>query len=175
MIFADDNPEDAFAKAYEEYADAIFRHCTFRIFNRERGMELMQETFMRTWEYIAKGNDIENVQAFLYRTANNIIVDEIRRKMKRREDSLEEMIEQGFEPGTDDDAETMKSNVDGHRLMDVLREVEEPYRTALVMRYIDGFSPAEIAEATGESPNTISVRIHRGTEKLRALATPSDA
>ena len=61
-----------FADAYDAYADAIFRHCAFRCFNRERARELMQETFIKAWDFLVSGKDIDNVQAFLYKTANNL-------------------------------------------------------------------------------------------------------
>lgn len=170
MIRSSDNPEASFAAAYDEYADAIFRHCAFRVFNREVAKDIMQDTFLKTWEYVAKGNDIENIQAFLYRTANNLIIDAARRNQKRKEESLETLAEQGFEPSDESLAEhDMKIHADAEMAFETLNQVEEPYRSALVMRFIDDLSPAEIAELTGESPNTISVRIHRGTEKLRSL------
>jgi DNA-directed RNA polymerase specialized sigma24 family protein len=37
------------------------------------------------------------------------------------------------------------------------------------MRYVDGLSPQEIAGLIGESENVVSVRVHRGLKKLRAL------
>ena len=37
------------------------------------------------------------------------------------------------------------------------------------MRYVDDLSIKEIAEITGETENNVSVRIHRGLEKLREL------
>lgn len=168
-IRASQSPEESFTQAYDQYADAIFRHCAFRLGHRERGRELMQETFLKTWEYVAKGHDIDNVQAFLYRTANNVLIDDVRRRKIRPEVSLDALAEQGFEPGTDADAESMKNAVDMSRIATVLQQLDEPYRSALVMRYIDDLSPSEIAELTGESPNTISVRLHRATEKLQIL------
>ena len=169
MIRASDAPEEAFNEAYNAYADAIFRHCAFRLINRERGREIMQDTFMKTWEYIAKGKNIDNVQAFLYRTANNLIIDEVRRRNIRPETSLDALMEEGFEPGTDDDARAMRDTVDIKRILAVLNKMEEPYRGALVMRYVNDLSPADIAGITGESPNVISVRLHRATEKLKSL------
>jgi RNA polymerase sigma factor (sigma-70 family) len=44
------------------------------------------------------------------------------------------------------------------------------YRTAITMRYLDEMSPREIAEALGVSENVVSVRIHRGIEKLSKMA-----
>src|SRR5690349_19793406 len=60
-----------FLQAYDEFADPIFRHCYFRVFRRDRAKELVQETFLRAWEYQLQGKPIENIRAFLYRIANN--------------------------------------------------------------------------------------------------------
>ena len=51
----------------------------------------------------------------------------------------------------------------------VLQQIDEPYRSTVIMRYIDDLSPQEIAEATGDSVNVISVRINRGMKKLKSL------
>ncbi len=169
-IRANDRPEQAFTEAYEAFADPIFRHCAFRLFHRERAREIMQETFVRAWEYVAGGKNIDNVRAFLYRTANNLVVDEIRHRISRPEQSLDAMLEAGFEPGDDArDATSMATNVDIGRIRTALEQVDEPYRSALVMRFVDGLPPADIAHITGESANVISVRLHRGVEKLQTI------
>src|SRR3989344_9327840 len=98
QIKATQKAEDLFAEAYEQYANEIFRHCYYRAHDRERALELMQETFMRTWEYIAAGHDIDNVRAFLYRSASNLVINDARRKKLRKEESLEQMQEEtGFD------------------------------------------------------------------------------
>lgn len=164
-----DNAEQIFAAAYEKYADAIFRHCYFRVFDQDRGKELMQECFMKTWEYLTRGKEIDNVQAFLYRTANNLIIDEVRRSKKRKVESLETLQEEGFDVGTDEDSEAMKSKIGEERIIAILQQVEHPYREVLIMRFIDGLQPVEIAELLRESANAVSVRINRGVKKLRSL------
>lgn len=167
-IQADSHAAEHFAEGYDEYADAIFRHCLFRVFDREKAKELMQDTFMKTWEYIAAGNDIDNVQAFLYRTANNLVVDFIRRRVKRTEESFEDMQDAGFDI-VGEDGRDQGREMDAARVAAILHQVEEPYRTALVMRYVDEMKPKEIAEMLGETANVISVRINRGLKMLRSL------
>src|SRR6266568_8175773 len=41
------NPEEMFLEIYEAHADAIFRHCYFRVSDRDRAKELTQESFMK--------------------------------------------------------------------------------------------------------------------------------
>lgn len=157
-----------FAKAYDTYADAIFRHCAYRCFDRERAKELMQETFMKAWDYLSAGNDIDNVQAFLYRTANNLIVDEARRAKKRKVVSFEDMQEEGFDIEGEDGREQGRI-FDAKAVAEVLHELEEPYRTAIIMRYVDELSPKEIAELLHETANVVSVRLNRGMKMLRTI------
>ncbi|MDP7068913.1 MAG: sigma-70 family RNA polymerase sigma factor [Candidatus Peribacteraceae bacterium] len=157
-----------FAEAYDAYSDSIFRHCCYRCFNRERARELMQDTFMKTWDYLAAGNDIDNVQAFLYRTANNLLIDEARRRKKREVVSFEDMAEDGFDIEGEDGRDQAKV-FDAKAVAEILYELEEPYRTALIMRYIDELSPKEIAELLNETANGVSVRINRGLKMLRTI------
>lgn len=165
IIRASHNAEEDFSKAFAEYKDEIFRHCHYIVFNRELAVEIMQDAFMKTWEYIADGNDIDNVRAFLYRVASNLCFNNRR---KKSETSLEALQEEGFDPPSED--ERLKRDVVAEEeVMHVLKKIEEPYRTAISMRYIQGLSPAEIAEILDESPNTVSVRITRGVKQLRTL------
>ncbi|MFH1670841.1 MAG: sigma-70 family RNA polymerase sigma factor [Patescibacteria group bacterium] len=167
ISYSSKNPEEDFAQAYEQYADAIFRHCTFRVFNRELGKELMQETFMKTWEYIAKGHDIDNVRAFLYKTANNLVLNHVRRKKLRTIVSLEDMQESGFDIDGESGKE-IKEDIDAKEVMRVLGTIKEPHRSLLVMRYIDELQPVEIAKLVGGTANAVSVKLNRAVKYLRS-------
>lgn len=73
-----------------------------------------------------------------------------------------------WEPSVDTQ-DVLWDTIDGHMAMETLQELDVPYRDVVVMRYIDGLSPQEIAEILEETPNVVSVRIHRALEKLRTL------
>ena len=158
--------EQKFLQAYEAYNDAIFRHCYFRVFRRDRAKELVQETFMRVWEYMAGGKEIENIRAFLYRVANNLIVDESR---KRKEWSLDELQETGFDPKSPLDDARRDAVLDGKFARERLEHLDAAYRQVVIMRYIDDLQPKEIAQILDESENTVSVRIHRGIKRFREI------
>ncbi|KKU51191.1 MAG: hypothetical protein A3F26_03185 [Candidatus Ryanbacteria bacterium RIFCSPHIGHO2_12_FULL_47_12b] len=157
-------PEE-FLRAYDKYADAIFRHCYFRLSDRELAQDTAQETFTRTWKYIADGGDVKNIRAFLYRVAHNLIIDEWKRK---KAVSLEELAEKGFDPKDDNNVD-LANVFDAREAAKVLELLDKPYREVVVMRYIDDMSPKEIARILGETENTISVRIHRALKKAKEL------
>lgn len=159
--------EKAFLEAYEEYADALFRHCLLRVRDREQAKDLVAETFTKTWDYLSQGKKVDYLRAFLYRVANNLIVDQSRRK---RSSSLDAMMdEDGFEV-VDENIKDPAILPDARRAMQLLGSLEEMYRAAITMRFIDGLTPKEIAAALSVSENVVSVRIHRGIERLKRLA-----
>ena len=165
----DANSVDTFSAAYDKYANAIFRHCYFHTFNREQAKNLLQETFIKTWGYLVAGNEIEHMRAFLYKVATNLIINDAR---KKKSVSLEALQEEGFDPGEDDE-NIGRDWMAEKQAMTALQEIAEPYRTAVTLRHIEGFHPAEIAQITGVSANVASVRIHRGLKQLR-LALQSE-
>jgi RNA polymerase sigma-70 factor (ECF subfamily) len=161
--------EKRFLEAYEAHSDALFRHCYFRVYNRDRARDLTQEAFTKTWDYLLQGKEIENLRAFLYQVATNLIIDESRRRKKQTELSLERLQETGFDPG-EDETDRLTARADGRMLMPLLARLDSKYSQVIVLRYIDDLSPREIAEVVGKTENVVSVRIHRGLRKLRKLA-----
>jgi DNA-directed RNA polymerase specialized sigma24 family protein len=65
---------EMFLDAYDKYSEAIYLHCFFRVFSRERAEELEQETFMKTWQYLLDGKEIKTIRPWGYRGSNKIIV-----------------------------------------------------------------------------------------------------
>lgn len=160
-------PEELFLAAYEEYADALLRHVLLRVRDRELAKDIVQEAYSKTWVYMSEGKVIEYLRAFLYRVANNLIIDWAR---KKKASSLETMMEDdGFEPA-DDNVKDFADVPAAREAIKLLGELDEMYRTAITMRYLDEMTPSEIAEALGVSENVVSVRIHRGIEKLSKMA-----
>lgn len=164
--------EASFLKAFDEYADALFRHASYRLSDRERAIEIVHDTFTKVWGYIKKGHHIDAYKPFLYRVLNNLIIDEYRR---RKELSLDAILDEEYAAeGAIDDLTTggieeLTFSLDAKRAADLLAEVPVMYREVLVLRYIDGLGPKEISGLLEETENIVSVRIHRGLKMLREL------
>lgn len=173
-----DDLQKSFEEAFEAYSDELFRHASMRLSDRERALELTQETFMKVWVYARKAQkndsaDIREIRPFLYRTLRNLIIDEYR---KHKATSLEAMAERNdmdveafLAPDESNTLEAAVGRYEGARALEALKRLDDPYREAVTLRYVDGLSPQEIAPMIGESENVVSVRVHRGLKKLKAI------
>lgn len=166
------NLKESFSKAYDDFSDAIFRYCHYQTSNRELALDLTSDTFTKTWEYLSKGKEVDNLRAFLYRVANNLIIDYRR---KKKESSLDFLTEQGFDIETENENELHENAFEGKLAMEAVHKLDESYRDVLLMRYVDDFSIKEIAKILNEKENNISVRIHRAMEKLKSILNPEES
>ena len=162
-----DNPEKIkkdFIVAYDELADKLFRYCFFKISDREKAKDLVQDIFVKSWQYITSGKEISNIKPFLYKVANNLIIDHYRRS---KEISLDSLREKGFDPPSTGEREIL-SQAEHSRAVDVLTDLPDKYKEIIIWRIVEGLSPGEIAEILGVSENVVSVRLNRALKKLRA-------
>jgi RNA polymerase sigma factor (sigma-70 family) len=161
-----EDDKNKFIESYDKYAEAIFRYCLFRAYDRERARELMQETFTRTWEYLEKGNRVENLKAFLYRVAHNLCVNEFAHPKSFSLDEMKENVD--FDP-KDDKSRSLEHNAEIVLLLDKMKLLLPKERELLTLRYIDDLAVSEIAELLNMIPNTVTVKIRRAEESLRKL------
>jgi RNA polymerase sigma-70 factor (ECF subfamily) len=164
--------EKIFMESYDEFSDAIFRYALFQTSNREIALDITQDTFTKTWQYLQKGEVVDNIKAFLYRVAKNLIID-YRRKKKSY--SLDEIMDTGVDFQTDDNIEEEKQKeFETEKVLRTMDKIDEKYREILAMRYVEEMSIKEISDTTGMSQNHVSVMIHRGIDKLKKLLKDYD-
>lgn len=157
-------------KAFDTYADALFRHASIRLSDRERAIEIVHDAFTKVWGYMREGREIESFRPFLYKVVGNLIIDEYRR---RRETSLDAILEtEGVDEGMftelrEEPVESLIDTLDARAAVAALSVLPDIYRESVVLRFIDGLTPKEIAALIEESENVVSVRIHRGIKMLK--------
>jgi RNA polymerase sigma-70 factor (ECF subfamily) len=54
------------------------------------------------------------------------------------------------------------------RIIRALMQVKEPFRTVLVLYYVEGYKQAEIAKMTGTSVSAVKMRLNKGKKLLEA-------
>jgi RNA polymerase sigma factor (sigma-70 family) len=95
--------------------------------------------------------------------ARNLVIDWYR---KRKEQSLDALAEDGFEFASNEHG-TIEDHAQLREVLDTIRELNDLSREALILRFVEGFSPKDIAALSGETANAVSVRINRALKKVQ--------
>ncbi len=157
-----------FETIYEKESDAIFRFCLVRVSSREQSLDITQETFLRLWQSLKKGEDIQNSRAFLFTIAHRLVIDWYRKKKSLSWDKIFSKDDKEIDVVDEKTTEiNLSTSAEGRYLMDKINELSPSYRDPVYLRYGEDLSPPEIGEILGISTNAASVRINRGLEELR--------
>jgi len=101
------------------------------------------------------------------RVALNLVRTEYRRAALRR--PAPAPVEGVADPRAGDPLDALAEEEEKARFWERFGQLPEKERTALVLRFAEGLTCAEIARVFGTSPNAVSCLLHRGKERARTL------
>lgn len=160
--------EKLFMEMHDSFSDEIFRFCLSKTRNRDLALDITQETFIKTWDYLRSGKTIEMARGFLYRAARNLIIDHSRKKQSLSLDALFDDTTQS-EDVPDSSMVPDGSPFDQKLAIEKLKQLPEQHFEILSLRFIQELTIPEISKIYKESENTISVRIHRAIKAAQKL------
>lgn len=154
-----------FSKIYDQYVTKIYRFIYLKVSSQEVAEDLSSEVFVRTWEtYRSESTKIENIQAYLYQVARNIVADHYRtRKVKIV--SVEETIDIVDSAASLQDQAVLNLEMD--RIQEALATMQDDHQNLIIWRYLDELSVPEIAQITGKTEDNVRVGIHRALQALK--------
>jgi len=167
---------EAFRAIVEAYSQPLWR-AAFRVLGDGAAAEdAVQNTFLRAWRSLDRFDEKAELSTWLYRIAINAAID-LRRERKRREPFSAPVPEDfnGQARAASETPDPQKSAVWrdlADRAQDVIAELPEAERTAILLRHFEGCSIAEIAAALGSGENAAKQAVFRAVHKVRAVLGP---
>jgi RNA polymerase sigma-70 factor (ECF subfamily) len=174
--------------AFEELCRRKTRSILFNAYtmtgNADDAQDVAQEAFVAMFKGIGKLKSPEAIDVWLYRIVQNCCRRFWERHAYRKHEAGE--IPDAEEVDASDDDEDfipesyMENKEDADRLYEIVLDLPEKKREAILLYYYNGLSYKEIADITGSSMKTISSNITRGREmikkalELEAMAVISD-
>jgi RNA polymerase sigma-70 factor, ECF subfamily len=163
---------DVYHLLVERHQERI-RNLLFSIFH-DRNLidDLAQEVFIKAYQALPNFRFEASFYTWLYRIAVNKSRDELRKKKLRRFFSF-----QNLDEGIDQDIQGLISvqpeNRDAQELVSLgLQVLPEKFRTAVILKDIEGLSYEEIAEIMQCKIGTVKSRISRARAMLRKALKP---
>ncbi len=104
---------------------------------------------------------------YVFAVALNLVRTEARLAARRRQ--APDAVEGIADPRTPDPLGRLVEEEERMHLWSSLGRLPERERLAVVLRFSEGLSCAEVSRTLGMSPNAVSCLLHRGKERLRTM------
>jgi RNA polymerase sigma-70 factor (ECF subfamily) len=142
--------EPAVGEAYRLYAASIWRRCVSIVRNDAAALDITQEVFVRCIRHHRKLRPGRELLGWLYRTATNLCLNELRDRRTRGEADLAQMAAE-IEPHKPLETEAAMRVLTSEVLDGLDRRVQE----VAVYVFVDGMTHTEAAEVAGVSERTV--------------------
>ena len=168
----------AFERVVAEHTGDVYALLYRLTSDPEEARDLTQETFLRAFQSIGRFRGDANLKTWIYRIAVNQARNRWRWWRRRRRDvtvSLDATNDRTEQPlsanlrnedAVDPEQETLAREREG-QLRGALLELKRPFREAVILRDVEGFSYEEIADTLQISIGTVKSRLSRGRLELR--------
>ena len=158
-----------FQDIYLKYSDKIFKYLYFITKDPYLAEDITSEVFLRIWKAWNKIKP-DFMQALLYKTAKNILIDYYRKHKNEKKVSLEETIEKGLEPSYDEDLiERIYKDENLKKINNALILLPENLKEVIILRFVNDLSSKEAAQVLDTSESNIRVLQYRGLKKLKEV------
>ncbi|KAA1428513.1 sigma-70 family RNA polymerase sigma factor [Nocardioides antri] len=159
---------DAFGLLYDHYQPSIYRFLYYRTRSIVVAEDLTSETFFRALRNMAsfrwQGKDFG---AWLMTIARNLATDHFKAGRTRLEMTTEDMGQ--HDDTTEGPESAVLASLTNEILLQALTELPNEQKDCLVMRFLQGMSIAETAQALGRSEGAIKQLQLRGVRNLAKL------
>lgn len=154
-----------YQQAITQYRQRVFSFAHYSLRAREDAEDITQDVFIKLWQNWQK-IDHGKLNAWLMRVAHNAVVDHVR-KYKKANEQLDDYAEPEDQASEEYSGDDLDDRAFKQQLMEAIKTLDDPFRSILVMRDIQGMSYTDIQESLDISASQVKVYLHRGRRKLR--------
>jgi len=166
-----EDPEAVFARLFAQYEQPIYQYVYRLLGDAEDARDFTQDAFVKAYrklpETLAKGEF--QPQAWLYRIATNVCLDELRHRKLVKWQPWESFVSL-FHPSQvarDNPERDALQEETRYEVEQVLNRLSPRYRAALVLREYHGLGYEEIATVLGTTRTAVKTLLLRARESFR--------
>ncbi len=162
---------DAFGELYDRYVSLVYRYIYYRVGTAQLAEDLTSETFLRALRRISsftwQGRD---VGAWFVTIARNLIADHYKSGRYRLEMTTDDVAESGSaQLVTEGPENAVLEGMQNKVLLEAVKQLNAEQQECIVLRFLQGLSVAETAEAMGKNDGAIKALQYRAIRSLGRL------
>ena len=172
-------PEEVFLDLVKQYQTQIYQHALYLLNSPDDAKDVTQETFIKAWDSNAELR-LETVQSWLFKCANNLCIDLLRRRRFQvpltmgDTEEIETLVHHQHEGTAFDSSnlspEELYIRQERQQLVQqAIAQLPLHFRTVVIMREINELSFEEIAETLNQPVGTVKSNMFRAKQKLRDI------
>ena len=150
----------AFKSLYYRYYERLFRFLWRKTQDNDTAADLLQELFTRLWNNRETLTEDRIVKAYLYKIADNLAIDHLRKKAVRQSYAADAQREE-IRTDSIEDFDTRD------QLQKALNDLTEEQRVVFRLNRFEGLKYAEIAAMLGISIKAVEKRMTKALKTLR--------
>jgi RNA polymerase sigma-70 factor, ECF subfamily len=160
------NVKDAVELLMKRHGTAVYRYCSVALGDITLAEDVLQQIFIEAFRDLPDFAGRSKVRTWLLSIARHRVLDAAKQRKRVRahyEDTdLVEPPAAGPAPSDALDDARLRA-----ALIACVAELDEPVRTALLLRYQQGLTYEDMAEICGENAGTLQARVARALRRLR--------
>jgi RNA polymerase sigma-70 factor (ECF subfamily) len=158
----------------------LVRYLLYLTGSRELAEDLAQETWIRVLQRGSQYNGRQRFDPWLFTIARNLAIDSLRKNQRagaiqsspKDDDSDATLLLPSSDPSP---FQAAARSEDAMRLAGRLETLPPLYREALLLRFQEDLSLAEMSQVLGAPTTTVTSRIYRGLKALRSAFEEGDS
>lgn len=163
--------EEAFSLLYDNFYTPIFRFVCKKVSDPDLAEDLTQTVFLKAWRADkALASNHPSPLAYFYTVARNLVTDYYRKQKTVSLEGLDEAQDKlQTLPSDDPNPHDILESVEAQNFVkDLLGNIKTEYREVLDLKFLKGYSNAEVAEKLGKSEMNIRQIQVRALRKLKS-------
>jgi RNA polymerase sigma-70 factor (ECF subfamily) len=164
---------DAYGKLVTLHQDRIFATVLRHVRDEHKARDITQDAFIQAYKAIQSYEDRARFTTWLHRIALNLVTSRHRHESALKRGGGQNRASLDAEGVPEPDAglrspdQVVEADEIGVLVRAAIDELEEEYRTVIVLRDLQGMSYEEIADVLDVPAGTVRSRLHRGRERLK--------
>jgi len=156
---------------YDEFHQPIYRYIYRQVNHVDLANDLTAEVFQRFLQAIQKGaGPDQNLKAWLFRAAHNIVIDHYRRQQHRQHLPLhEQLVDDADEP-----PRLAEDQMEAEKVRDALQNLTPDQQQVISLKFLGGLSNKEVATVMKKPVGAVKSLQHRALAALQRQLLPAE-
>ncbi len=158
---------DKFHRLILPLKNKLYRLALSIVRDRREAEDIVQDVFLKLWSKKDEWEEIENIEAYCFRSTKNLALDRIASIEIRKTESISPELQANFFIDTETPFGQITEQEQINYINKCIEELSENQKMVFQLREVEGMSYKEISESLDISEDLVKVSLFRARNKIK--------